>query len=237
MRILMTLSFITALACSLHSITSHAQTKSASETPALQQQNTQAQIDLPQLSLPSIYSPQPCEFSVAFPEEPTSEHSCDAPGNQCYERASFTQVFNLGTTVSIKATCNPINEDIRARYSEDVIKATLQAMTKDKIVETYEMNVIDQGSHIIAGLIGEGRIGLTESMYLAQIWIGEQSALSLEAEIIGDANPEADLLFQQILQSIHHKESHLNADNKSENKIADPNTQQGNKTEQSAAPE
>ena len=39
-------------------------------------------------------------------------------------------------------------------------------------------------------------------IYIAQLWIGQKSAMTVEAELIGDALSEADQLFSDILRSV-----------------------------------
>ena len=54
-------------------------------------------------------------------------------------------------------------------------------------------------------LVGEGHVGRTPTIYIAQLWISPRSALSVEAELIGEPNDAADTLFSTVLKSVHFK--------------------------------
>ena len=120
----------------------------------------------------------------------------------------FTQTFGLDATIDFKVICNPISEDIRAKYSDEVIGATLETMTEEHVVQRFETNIHEGDGFKLAGIVGRGQKGMMETMYLAQLWIGDKSAMSLQAEMSGENSEEADKMFTNILQSVYHKESH-----------------------------
>lgn len=154
---------------------------------------------------PSIYSPEYCEFSVTFPGEPYKTRRCeDGDENRCYEQISYTQVYELNTTVNIRVICNQIGSEVRSTYSGEVMEATLRAMTQDTVVKTYDTSFREEEHYKQAGLVGEGLTGRTPTIYIAQLWIGDQSALSVEAELIGEAHDKADKLFSDILKSVRY---------------------------------
>lgn len=153
----------------------------------------------------SVYKPEFCEFSVTFPEEPYKTHRCDGEDNKkCYDLVSYTQVFELDATVNFRVICNPVDNKVRETYSGDVMKATLQAMTRDSVVKTFETTFREEKEYKQAGLVGEGNMGRTPTIYIAQLWIGNHSALSVEAELIGENSDPADELFSRILKSVRY---------------------------------
>lgn len=150
------------------------------------------------------YSPDFCEFAVTFPSAPYTAQRCDdVDKEKCYNLVSYTQVYALTSTVNFRIICNPINKEVAKQFTPEVMKTTLHAMTRDSVVKEFDTSFSDQEQYKQAGLVGEGKVGRTSTIYLAQLWIGEQSALSVEAELIGDVHPESDKIFSDVLKSIH----------------------------------
>ena len=169
-------------------------------------------LHFPVYAEPYTYAPEACEFSVTFPQEPIIKRTCENPETQerCYDLVTYTQTYGLEATVDFRIICNPIDEAIKKNYSNAIIAATLKEMTKDKVEKEFEVNVHEADGYKLAGIVGEGKKGLLPSMYLAQLWIGDASALSIESELVGEEHKEADTLLQSVLRSIHHKASHTN---------------------------
>lgn len=154
---------------------------------------------------PSTYSPEFCEFSITFPDTPYKTSRCeDGDENRCYDQMSYTQVFDLSSTVNFRVICNEVGEDVRKSYDGEVMQATLRAMTDKSVVKTFETSFREEEKYKQAGLVGEGKVGRTPTIYIAQLWIGDTSAFSVEAEIIGAAGEEADTLFSDILRSVQY---------------------------------
>ena len=162
------------------------------------------------------YSPEHCEFSVAFPTEPFIQERCDGGENrdECYEQINYTQTFGIDATVGFRVICNKIGADIKDKYDQAVMVATLQEMTKKSVVNTFNttFNAEKEGRYKVAGLVGEGKVGITPSMFVAQMWIGGNSALTIEAELIGEPLADADALFRDVLRSVYHKKTRAEAD-------------------------
>lgn len=157
--------------------------------------------------LSSTYAPDFCEFSVTFPSEPYTSRNCEGEnGDRCYDLISYTQVYEMSSTVNFRVICNPIGEEVLKAYSPEVMMATLKAMTKNSVVEEYNTSFRDEEKYKQAGLVGEGLVGRTPTIYIAQLWIGEKSALSVEAELIGEPMEDADTLFRNVLASAGHKD-------------------------------
>ena len=152
------------------------------------------------------YSPDFCEFEITFPDEPYSIRRCEDPQTKerCFDLVSYTQVYELSSTVNFRVICNPVDESVYEDYSTEVMDATLKAMTKDSIVEGHKSSVREEEHFKQAGLVGEGKVGKMSTIYIAQLWIGKQSAFTVEAELIGQAHDAADKLFSDILKTVKH---------------------------------
>ncbi|MCC6598231.1 MAG: hypothetical protein IT559_05540 [Alphaproteobacteria bacterium] len=174
-----------------------AKSESIAETPV------EKPIPSKPLNLP--YSPEHCEFEVRFPEAPALSSRCDDDsGKRCYDLISYTQVYELSSTVSFRVICNPIDAGINKQYNAEVMKATLKAMTQGKLLQSFNSDFREEKGFKQAGLVGEGLVGRTPTIYIAQLWIGQHSALSVEAELIGEANDEADKLYSDILRTVRY---------------------------------
>ncbi|MGH1399044.1 MAG: hypothetical protein ACRBCT_07510 [Alphaproteobacteria bacterium] len=173
------------------------------KTPALAEEAVEAQSEEAPADPSVTYSPDFCEFGVTFPDEPYTARRCEGEDrSQCYDLVSYTQVYGLSTTVNFRVICNPIGADILEAYSPEVMETTLRALTKNSVVEEFDATYREEDGYKQAGLVGEGHVGRTPTIYLAQLWIGKKSALSLEAELIGDAVGDADKLFGEVLKSV-----------------------------------
>ena len=153
----------------------------------------------------ATYAPDFCEFTVSFPAAPYTSQRCDDAGKQCYDQVSYTQVFDMASTVNFRVICNPVDESIIQNYTPEVMAATLRAMTNRSVVQTFDISQRDEKDYKQAGLVGEGRTGKMATIYIAQLWIGKHSALSVEAELIGKAAEPADKLFSDVLKSIGYR--------------------------------
>lgn len=156
-------------------------------------------------SNPSNYAPDFCEFTVTFPAAPYTSQRCDEAGKRCYEQISYTQVFDMASTVNFRVICNPVDASVIGNYSAEVMAATLRAMTNRSVVKTFDITQREEKEYKQAGLVGEGQAGKLPTIYIAQLWIGKRSALSVEAELIGEPSEKADRLFSGILKSIGYR--------------------------------
>lgn len=155
---------------------------------------------------PYTFSPDHCGFTVTLPEKPYSVTKCEkARPDQCYDLNTYTQVFSMDTSLRVDIICNAIAPNVVERYDLDVMKATLSAMTDKSVITTRETYTREEESYKQATLLGEGLQGRTPTLFIAQLWIDDTSAFSIEAEIVGAALEEADSIFSDILRSIQPK--------------------------------
>ena len=151
------------------------------------------------------YSPDHCEFAITFPEDPYPARRCeDAEKTKCYDVVSYTRVQDLSSTINFRVICNPVDASVYNDYSAEVMQATLRAMTKQSVVQEYNSRFREEDGYKQAGLVGEGRVGRQGRIYIAQLWVGKQSALSVEAELIGAASEDTDRVFSEILKSAQY---------------------------------
>lgn len=182
---------------------------------------------------PSTYSPEFCEFSITFPGEPYKVERCDEDNaGQCYEMVSYTQVYDMIATVNFRVICNPVGEEVKNKYSGEIMESTLKAMTQGNVIQTFDTSFREEEKYKQAGLVGESKVGNIPTIYIAQLWIGGQSALSVEAELIGEAHDEADQLFSDILKSVHYIEE----DKETEETVTEDETEPKNLNPNHAPP-
>lgn len=153
------------------------------------------------------YSPDYCEFTASFPEEPYIHHRCEGKTEDtCYNLISYTKVFEMSSTVKVKIICNPTTPEVYAQYTPEVMKATVKALAKGKVVKTHEINTRQESTYRQASLLGQGRFGLYDSIFISQLWMGQNSIMSVEAELSGEQVDQADQVFADILRSIGYTE-------------------------------
>jgi hypothetical protein len=152
------------------------------------------------------FAPDFCDFEITFPEAPMKTQKCPMEENRCYDLYSYTMVYDLQTTVDVSVSCNPSTPAMFSRYNEAVIKAALAGMVDERRLDDYgteykETDGVRQGS-----LTGTGKTGTQDKIYTAQLWIGQNSVFTMQAELIGGAHQKADKQFSDILRSIKVKE-------------------------------
>ncbi len=153
---------------------------------------------------PFTYSPPTCDFSVTFPTSPYTARKCDGEDKtKCYDMTSYTKVYDMESTINFRVTCNVIDKAVYAQYSAEVMEATLRAMTNRSVVKTFDTSFRTEEGYKQAGLVGEGQSGTLPTIYIAQLWIADGSAMSVEAEMIGGEHEDADKLLSEILKSVH----------------------------------
>jgi len=161
-------------------------------------QEKQSQMDV------KVYSPEYCQFSAIFPEEPFLSERCEDPkkNENCYDLVSYTKVFDMASTIRVEIICNPATAEMYQYFNPKVMETTVRAMTKGTVIEAYEVNSRQEENYRQTSLLGKGKKGLDDSIYIAQLWAGETSIMSVEAEMSGAQNADADKVFAEILSNI-----------------------------------
>lgn len=153
------------------------------------------------------YSPDYCEFTANFPEEPIVNNYCEVKDDPstCYNLISYTKVLDMASSINIEIICNPASPQMYAEFTPEIMEDTVKKMTQGGLKETYDINTREEQGYRQTGLIGAGQKGLDSTIYLAQLWISEKSIMSVEAEMSGAQTDAADALFANILRSIGYK--------------------------------
>lgn len=154
------------------------------------------------------YAPEFCDFEITFPEKPVVSRRCPESGTACYQLHGYRYVYSLESSIDITAHCAPSTPKNYERYTEGVIAAALKGMRNRANIDNADINTQEiEGPKVRQGsLLGTGTYGKQDHIYNAQIWVGENSILTVEAKLIGQSNTEAEENFSEILASIKVKD-------------------------------
>lgn len=162
----------------------------------------------PAKEMAHIYGPEFCEFQAGFPEEPLIAEQCDDKDGEkkCYNQVTYTRTFGLNATIYASVICNAIDQNVKNNYDKDVMVKTLTLMSDDNLKGEYHTNFSEDedGHYKMANLVGETMMGMSNGLYLAQMWIGEKSAMTVEMQLMGEPLEEADGMFRDILRSVKY---------------------------------
>lgn len=151
------------------------------------------------------YAPKTCDFEITFPEEPYLSKRCPPNVNKCYQITGYTMVYDMSTTVDFSVTCVPSKPANYDRYDDRAIRVVLDSMVKRAEVEEYNINTQEMNGYRQGSLIGTGKYGRQSRIYNAQLWVGQNSVMTIEAKLTGPSHPQADEVFSDILASIQKK--------------------------------
>lgn len=155
---------------------------------------------------PGRFAPDFCDFEITFPEKPLLAQKC-IPGSQCFNVNSYTMVYDLRTTVDFSVTCTPSTPTAYKQYTDGVMKAALAGMIDDRNLTSHDIKITPDKDNVkSAAITGVGKTGTQDKIYSAQLWIGQNSVFSVQAELIGSEHELADKSFRDILQSIKGKD-------------------------------
>lgn len=153
------------------------------------------------------FGPDGCDFRMTFPEEPSTSMRCnpEKPG-QCYKARVFNRVFSLDSGVKITVSCNPAEENMLERYSGEIMEYTLKSMVSGGEASAEKTGFTDYGEAKEATLLGQRTMpDGTGKIYMARLWIGKNSVMTVEGELIGPASNESDAMFTNIMKSVRLK--------------------------------
>ncbi len=160
---------------------------------------------------PYNYAPDDCEFRMVLPGTPEQVKRCAADNpNKCNTSTSFTHVFDMSASVNVTVTCLPAAPGMYEKYSGPVMQQTLATVSKNKL-DKYETGYQQYDVAKQATVLGTGKTGASDMVYIAQLWIGHHSMFTVEGSMIGDQRDDADKMFTDILKSIRHKDWKLGA--------------------------
>ena len=158
---------------------------------------------------PYIFSPAGCEFSATLPSEPAISKRCPETAKAgCYDVAKFIKIYDYNATINFELSCNLITQDIRDAYTREAIEAVLTSAVRRKGLENvpdifYNEPKNGDTTYKIAAVSGMRKAGVTEKLFIHQLWMGEHSLMLIGAELSEASHIEADKTFAEILKSIH----------------------------------
>ncbi len=158
-----------------------------------------------------LWAPDDCEFQMTFPGEPHAIRRChNKMPDKCMEMTGYTEVFELDATVNIYVSCNPSEISLRKDFTPDLLRTTLLARPNADLLEVYDISQSDTPDALIGALFGAGESpnGNDQMVYIAQLWVGNSSLLTLEAELIGTQSDDVDKAFANILATLKPKNEH-----------------------------
>lgn len=152
-----------------------------------------------------LYAPDFCDFEITFPEKPNETERCPQSISKCYKITNYVMVYDVTTSVDVSATCVPSNETNFKRYNKQVIDNVLKGMARKAELENGSVNTIEEDGVRKGSLLGSGTYGKQQRIYNAQIWVGPNSIMTVEAKLTGGENAKADTAYTNILKSIQKK--------------------------------
>lgn len=158
---------------------------------------------------PYTYKPEGCAFEITFPSQPETVERCNSYlPDRCELMTNFTHVFDLTATLNFFVTCKMVDETVYSDFTQDIMRTTLIARAGNRL-ETFETYFDARDDYKTAALLGAGNSpnGKDMMMYMSQLWIGKESILTVESELIGPQHEDAERMFAAILQSIQHSAS------------------------------
>jgi hypothetical protein len=155
------------------------------------------------------YQPPGCDFQATFPTKPDLKRRCPSDPNQdCFQVAQFTKIFAANATISVELSCTPVSQDMLIKYDQDVMANVLKGLLRQQNLSSMPEIVYREDDHSrIVAASAMKRSGFTDKIFVAQLWAGEQSIMTLEAEAGGVEYKQADQMFADILRSIRHQEN------------------------------
>ena len=161
-------------------------------------------------ALPYSYAPANCDFRIDFPSAPLRGKRCDPDdASRCNDVTTYTHVFALDATVDVTVTCNAAEPNMYEHYSGEVMRAALGGMVGKGKLDSFQTSYKQFDDAKQATLIGTGKQGVSDKIYIAQLWIGHKSVFTVEAQMLGQNNQDANDMFAGILKSIRYKDWHL----------------------------
>lgn len=153
---------------------------------------------------PYVYHPGGCDFEATFPKKPDLKRRCPSdPDQDCFQVAQFTKIFAANAMVNVEVSCTPVSQDMLTKYDQEVMTNVLKGLLRQQNLKSMPEAVYNETDFArIVAASAVKRSGFTDKIYVAQLWAGDQSIMTLEAEAGGVENKQADQLFANILRSI-----------------------------------
>ncbi|HNQ92513.1 MAG TPA: hypothetical protein PKI93_06230 [Alphaproteobacteria bacterium] len=150
------------------------------------------------------YAPDHCDTEVTFPEKPFIENKC-LLGDNCTDVVTFTKIAPPDSSLNVRVTCVAYPKEELDTYTPEVAEETLKRLLKDQNMEAYDISSDEQDGFRRSTSMSIGTKDNTPYMYTGQIWIGEQSMFTIEAQMKGPQNEQIGKTFAEILKATHAK--------------------------------
>ena len=169
----------------------------------------------PALAESFTYGPESCEFQITFPEKPYIEKKCRAAQGseksksppECAEIVSYTKAVGASASTEFRVTCQSITADERNKYNSAILEETLKKMLQDKGLEAFNTKSGDKGNYKTAATLSLTTRDGKPLIYSSQLWVGQKSMFTIEAEMLGEKNDEIEKIFADILKKTYPKDS------------------------------
>ena len=152
------------------------------------------------------YAPPHCNFDMIFPTSAATTQRCIKTVNsgteKCFNLRSFRRIYNNNSTLDVSVTCVPSSTTKFQRYNEPVMRTILKGMGAKANIDNQAVNIKNDNDYRQGVLQGSRRLNDSEKIYEAQLWIGQNSVLTVEGTMTGEQTPEADRTFKSIMSSI-----------------------------------
>lgn len=158
---------------------------------------------------PFVYAPENCDMRVGFPEKPFIEKKCvtHADKQECTDVVTYKKVVPPEASVTFRITCVEYPKSELETYTPEIVEKTLNKLLKDQGLEAYDIQseTVDNMQRSTSMSIGTNDDGVAY-MYSGQIWIGEKSLFTLEANMKGPQEKSVEETFVSILRETYPKD-------------------------------
>ncbi len=156
---------------------------------------------------PYTYAPDNCDMQITFPEKPFIEKKCLTSGEKkdCTDIVTYKKIIPPDASVNFRVTCVGYDKKELDTYTNEVVEKTLNKLMKDQGMEAYDVSSDDADGIRRATSMSVGTKDDVPYIYSGQIWIGEKSMFTLEAQMKGAKNDEIDKTFASILRDTYPK--------------------------------
>lgn len=151
-----------------------------------------------------------CDFTMELPEEVIIDEDCskgdDGEEKDCIERFSYTKTIEGSTSIHINFACN--NHDINPydNYNREKMIFTAESFTISQVaLDSYNTHFVEHENSKRVYVVGDGKSGLTNMLYIGNVWLGKSSLMSFSAKLVGSSSEATDTLFKTIVATVQHK--------------------------------
>lgn len=160
----------------------------------------------PAFAAPFTYAPETCEFKITYPEKPYIEQKCTTGDTKvCSEVVTYTKVISAETSVNVRVSCSKHDAKELEKYTPEIMKETVQRMTSQAKMDVEDIKTTEIEGYKSASAVNIGERGGRDILYTAQVWMGKTSLFTIEADMTGPQDAQADALFTDILKSMQPK--------------------------------